>query len=133
MRVDFYQLGDSSADAALALIARATLGAGERLLVVSGDDAQLARISDTLWAGRPQTFLAHGLAGPFFLRDRPVSRRQCPATTTGTACAGGVLRLRPQRTRPSIITMPMPGMSPSWMLCSKLRPAVCWARCWRAG
>ncbi|HVR92077.1 MAG TPA: DNA polymerase III subunit chi [Novosphingobium sp.] len=63
MRVDFYQLGESSADAALALIARATLSAGERLLVVSGDDAQLARISDTLWAAKPETFLAHGLSG----------------------------------------------------------------------
>jgi len=34
-------------------------------------------------------------------------------STTGTSAAGGVLRLRPQRTRPSIITMPTPGMSPS--------------------
>ena len=34
-------------------------------------------------------------------------------STTGTSVAGGVLRLRPQRTRPSIMTMPMPGMSPS--------------------
>ena len=33
--------------------------------------------------------------------------------TNGTSFAGGVLRLRPQRTMPSIMTMPMPGMSPS--------------------
>ena len=42
--------------------------------------------------------------------------------------AGGVLRLRPQRTSPSIITMPMPGISPSLTLSSKSRPAVCCAR-----
>ena len=33
--------------------------------------------------------------------------------TNNISVAGGVLRLRPQRTKPSIITMPMPGISPS--------------------
>ena len=33
-------------------------------------------------------------------------------TISGTRSAGGVLRLRPMRTMPSIITMPMPGRSP---------------------
>jgi len=37
MRVDFYQLSESPAEAALPLIARATLSAGERLLVISSD------------------------------------------------------------------------------------------------
>ena len=83
MRVDFYQLGASSADAALALIARATLAAGERLLVVSEDDSQLARISDTLWAGRPETFLAHGLAGG------PHEDRQPILLSDGSIAANG--------------------------------------------
>ena len=32
---------------------------------------------------------------------------------TGISVAGGVLRLRPQRTNPSIMTIPIPGISPS--------------------
>jgi DNA polymerase III subunit chi len=63
MRVDFYQLSRDSAEAALPLIARQVLNSGERLLVVSGDEAQRARISDALWAKLPDSFLAHGQAG----------------------------------------------------------------------
>ena len=63
MRVDFYQQSRDPAESALPLIARATLAAGERLLVVSADDAQLLRISDALWGKLPESFLAHGLAG----------------------------------------------------------------------
>ena len=63
MRVDFYQLSRDPAEAALPLIARATLNAGERLLVVSADEAQLGRIGDMLWTRLPESFLAHGRAG----------------------------------------------------------------------
>lgn len=78
MRVDFYQLSRDPAEGALPLIARAALKAGERLLVVSGDDGQLARISQALWERLPESFLAHGFAGsphdarqPILLADRP--------------------------------------------------------------
>ncbi len=80
MRVDFYQLSRDPAEAALPLIARATLAAGERLLVVSGDDAQLLRISEALWTMLPESFLAHGFAGspdqerqPILLSDQTVA------------------------------------------------------------
>lgn len=63
MRVDFYQLSRDPAEAALPLIARATLAAGERLLVVSADEAQLARIDELLWTRLPESFLAHGRVG----------------------------------------------------------------------
>jgi DNA polymerase-3 subunit chi len=63
VRVDFYQLSRDPAEAALPLIARATLQAGERLLVVSADEAQLARIGELLWTRLPDTFLANGRAG----------------------------------------------------------------------
>lgn len=78
MRVDFYQLNRDPAEAVLPLIARNTLGSGERLLVVSSDDAQLARVGEALWTRLPETFLAHGRAGgahdarqPVLLSDRP--------------------------------------------------------------
>jgi DNA polymerase-3 subunit chi len=63
VRVDFYQLSRDPAEAALPLIARATLAAGERLLVVSADEAQLSRIGELLWTRLPDTFLANGRAG----------------------------------------------------------------------
>ncbi|MFA7586155.1 MAG: DNA polymerase III subunit chi [Novosphingobium sp.] len=62
MRVDFYQLSRDPAEGVVPLIARNTLKAGERLLVVSGDDAQLARIGEGLWSLK-DTFLANGRAG----------------------------------------------------------------------
>ncbi len=72
MRVDFYQLSRDPAEAALPLIARPTLNAGERLLVVSGDEDQLARISDALWGRLPETFLAHGRAGEAHEARQPI-------------------------------------------------------------
>jgi DNA polymerase-3 subunit chi len=63
VRVDFYQLSRDPVETALPLIARATLQAGERLLVVSADEAQLGRIDELLWTKLPESFLAHGRAG----------------------------------------------------------------------
>ncbi|MDE8653254.1 DNA polymerase III subunit chi [Novosphingobium album (ex Liu et al. 2023)] len=80
MRVDFYQLSRDPAEAALPLLARATLKAGERMLVVSGDAAQLERIGQALWS-LPESFLANGRVGeggeerqPILLSDRPDPR-----------------------------------------------------------
>lgn len=62
MRVDFYQLSRDPAEAVVPLLAARALAAGERLLVVSEDESQIARISDGLWS-RKDSFLAHGLIG----------------------------------------------------------------------
>ncbi|MEJ5976479.1 DNA polymerase III subunit chi [Novosphingobium sp. PS1R-30] len=63
MRVDFYQLSRDPAEAVLPLIARNTLKAGERLLVVSGREDQLGVISRELWGRVADSFLAHGFSG----------------------------------------------------------------------
>lgn len=63
MRVDFYQLSRDPAEAVLPLIARNSLKAGERLLVVSGVEGQLSRISEGLWGKWADSFLAHDRAG----------------------------------------------------------------------
>jgi DNA polymerase III subunit chi len=62
LRVDFYQLSESSVEEALPALAARMIDAGERALVVSADVEQLARISDGLWAAKDQ-FLAHAPAG----------------------------------------------------------------------
>ena len=77
MRVDFYQLSRDPAEAVIPLLAANTLKAGERLLVVSADDDQLAAVSKAMWSHAPESFLAHGAAGgphdarqPVLLSDR---------------------------------------------------------------
>ena len=63
MRVDFYQLSRDPAELVLPLIARNTLKAGERLLVVSEDRAQLERAGEALWGRGGDSFLANGMDG----------------------------------------------------------------------
>ena len=77
MRVDFYQLSRDPAEAVIPSLAANALKAGERLLVVSGDDEQLLSVSKALWSHTPESFLAHGPAGgphdarqPVLLSDR---------------------------------------------------------------
>ncbi|MBL0021732.1 MAG: DNA polymerase III subunit chi [Sphingomonadales bacterium] len=62
MQVDFYQLTRDPAEQVLRAIAQKILSDGGRLLVVSEDDGQLARISKALWDFKPDSFLAHGKA-----------------------------------------------------------------------
>ncbi|MCP1469006.1 DNA polymerase-3 subunit chi [Sphingobium sp. OAS761] len=63
MQVDFYQLSRDPVEQVLPAIASRILDLGERLLVVADDAGRLARISEGLWAGSPESFLAHGRAG----------------------------------------------------------------------
>ena len=78
MRVDFYQVSRDPVPDIVGLLARNTLKAGERLLVVSGDTAQLDTIGEALWRSPPEdSFLANGRAGgphdarqPILLSDR---------------------------------------------------------------
>ncbi len=62
-RVDFYQLSRDPVDVTVAKLARKVLQAGERLVVVSGDDAQRQHLSKVLWEQGGATFLANGMAG----------------------------------------------------------------------
>jgi DNA polymerase III subunit chi len=76
VRVDFYQLSRDPAEKVLPVLARNTLKAGERMLAVSADEAQLGRIGEALWEPK-ESFLANGRAGgphdarqPVLLSDR---------------------------------------------------------------
>ena len=63
MRVDFYQLGAASPDGIIAAIASKLLAENQRLLIVAGDEALLARLDRQLWDQGAASFLAHGIAG----------------------------------------------------------------------
>lgn len=81
MRVMFYQISRDPAHALVPLLARKSLEAGERVLVVSADKDQTAAISRALWSAAPDSFLANGEAGdahaerqPVLLSDEPEAR-----------------------------------------------------------
>jgi DNA polymerase-3 subunit chi len=63
VRVDFYQLGAAQSDEVVASIAGKLLEAGQRLLVVAGDEGTLARLDRQLWDQGAASFLPHGMAG----------------------------------------------------------------------
>jgi DNA polymerase-3 subunit chi len=95
VRVDFYQLQRDPAEAVLPLIARNTLGAGERLLIVSQDDAQIGLIEKALWSRIPDSFLANGRAGGEDDARQPILLAAEPSPANGArycALADGVWR-----------------------------------------
>ena len=83
MRVDFYQLAHDPAETALCAIAERSLAIGERLLIVSADKAQRARISKALWAHKPECFLAHGDAGSSDDARQPILIAAVPEAANG--------------------------------------------------
>ncbi|WP_246543548.1 DNA polymerase III subunit chi [Novosphingobium profundi] len=58
----FYQLSRDPAHGVVPLLAKKSLEAGERVLVVSGEDTQRAEIARGLWTLSPHSFLANGEA-----------------------------------------------------------------------
>lgn len=94
MRVDFYQLTRDPVEAVLPLIARNTLGAGERLLVVAAE-AQFETLEEALWTRLPESFLAHGRAGEPHAGRQPILFATTPEPTNAAryvALADGMWR-----------------------------------------
>ncbi len=63
MRVDFYQLGDATAESVIAALGSKLIDEGQRLLIVASDEAQLARLDRILWDQGAASFVPHGVAG----------------------------------------------------------------------
>ena len=72
MRVDFYQLSQGAPEAVVPLLARASLQAGQRLLVVAEDAELRSRLSEALWDGASDAFLANGEAGGDHAPRQPI-------------------------------------------------------------
>jgi DNA polymerase III subunit chi len=62
LRVDFYHLTVSQPESVLPPVAEKLVSTGNRLLIVSDDDAQIERIDQMLWGFRADSFLPHGLS-----------------------------------------------------------------------
>ncbi|MEG3180711.1 DNA polymerase III subunit chi [Sphingomonas sp. LT1P40] len=63
MQVDFYHLTITPVERALPGIAVKVVESGGRLLVVSGDATQRARIDHSMWTWQAESFLPHAQAG----------------------------------------------------------------------
>ena len=63
MQVDFYQLAGTPAEQVIATLAEKVLETDSRLLIVAGDEAQLARLDRLLWDQAASSFLPHAVAG----------------------------------------------------------------------
>ena len=63
MRVDFYRLSRDSAESAVALLARKSVEADKRVVVVAEGRDRLQAFSKALWESAPAAFLANGVAG----------------------------------------------------------------------
>ena len=87
MRVDFYQLSRDPAETLIARLAEQTLAAGERLLVVTADAEQALRLSQALWAHKPESFLAHGAAGEGHEARQPILLSDAPEPGNGARFA----------------------------------------------
>lgn len=83
MRVDFYQLGTEAAERAIPLLAAKVRQAGEKLLVVSRDEAQLRAVSAALWAEAGEEFLAHGFSGDAHSARQPILLAPAPEPVNG--------------------------------------------------
>ncbi|BBD96730.1 DNA polymerase III subunit chi [Sphingobium amiense] len=95
MQVDFYQLSRDPVEQVLPVIAARVLDLGQRLLVVAGEGERLERISQGLWAGPPESFLAHGRAGEAGQAVQPILLSESCAAANGArhvALADGVWR-----------------------------------------
>ena len=63
MKVDFYHLTRQPLDRVLPQIAEKVVAAGDRLLIVAGDDAERTRLDRLLWSYAPDSFLPHAQVG----------------------------------------------------------------------
>lgn len=85
MRVDFYQLSRDPVEHVLPVIAQKLLEDGARLMVVDGREGALARFSTSLWSWKPDSFLAHGIAGEGDEALQPILLTAEAATTPANA------------------------------------------------
>jgi len=63
VQVDFYQLAGTPVEQVIATLAEKVLETDSRLLIVAGDEAQLARLDRLLWDHAASSFLPHAVAG----------------------------------------------------------------------
>jgi len=80
VQVDFYQLAGTPVEQVIATLAEKVLETDSRLLIVAGDEAQLARLDRLLWDQAASSFLPHAVAGGADDGPRCPVRRRTPCS-----------------------------------------------------
>jgi DNA polymerase-3 subunit chi len=70
--IQFYHLLSTSATRAVPKLMEKALGAGNRIVMLLGDDASLKQMSDALWTSNPDSFLPHGSARDGHASAQPI-------------------------------------------------------------
>jgi len=83
MRVDFYHRTESTAEVAVAGVARKALASGQRMLVIAEGAGRLAALSEALWAR--EGFIANGIAGGPHDARQPVLLSETLEPTNGAS------------------------------------------------
>jgi len=83
MQVMFYELSRDPAHLVVPLLARRILEQSGRMLIVSADEQQRARISAALWQARPDSFLANGQMGEGHEDRQPILLADIPDPVNG--------------------------------------------------
>jgi DNA polymerase-3 subunit chi len=102
MRVDFYQLTRDPVEKVVPALARKTLQAGQRMLIVGADQEQRRIIAEELWKEGPAHFLANGEAAePHASRSccRTAASRSTKRAFSCSRMASGAKRRAPSRAR----------------------------------
>jgi DNA polymerase-3 subunit chi len=95
MQVDFYHLTRAPLERVLPQVTEKVLAGGGRLLVISDDADQRARLDQLLWNYAPESFLAHAQAGGENDALQPVligSAVEAPNGARNVALADGMWR-----------------------------------------
>jgi DNA polymerase-3 subunit chi len=83
MQVDFYHLTRLPLERVLPQIAEKVLAGGGRLLVVSAETEQRAKLDQVLWSYAAESFLPHGQAGGEDDARQPVLIADAPEAANG--------------------------------------------------
>ena len=80
--IRFYHLQRMPVERALGMILQRIMDRGQRALVYGGLPEHLASLDKALWAGNPNGFLPHGLAGDAAAARPAYARRCCVMPTS---------------------------------------------------
>ncbi|MGN3973590.1 DNA polymerase III subunit chi [Tsuneonella sp. SYSU-LHT278] len=99
-QLSFYLSGERPVDQVLPVIMRGAMAKGQRVLVVSGDEADLDRLSAAMWSTNPAAFVANGKASDAHADRQPILlSTRCDAVNGANvvALADGVWRDEAER------------------------------------
>lgn len=70
--IQFYHLLTTSVERAIPKLMEKALEAKSNVVMLAGDEAQIKRVSDTMWSSNPNGFLPHGTKKDGYADEQPI-------------------------------------------------------------